>query len=70
MKSESIIRDTIAALNGKVTVVVIAHRLTTLDACSKIMVIQDGELKAFATSSELAIDNEFYKEAVRLAGVQ
>jgi hypothetical protein len=34
------------------------------------MVIQDGELKAFATSSELAIDNEFYKEAVRLAGVQ
>jgi ABC-type multidrug transport system fused ATPase/permease subunit len=70
MKSESIIRDTIAALNGKVTVVVIAHRLTTLDACSKIMVIQDGELKAFATPSELAIDNDFYKEALRLAGVK
>ena len=67
MKSESIIRDTIAALHGKVTVVVIAHRLTTLDACSMIMVIQDGELKAFATPSELAMNNEFYNEAVRLA---
>jgi ABC-type multidrug transport system fused ATPase/permease subunit len=70
MKSESVIRDTISALNGKVTVIVIAHRLSTLDACSKLMVIQDGLLKAFATPTELAADNDFYKEALRLAGVK
>jgi ATP-binding cassette subfamily B protein len=67
MKSESVIRDTIALLNGKVTVVVIAHRLSTLDVCSKIMVIQDGNLKAFATPKELASNNDFYKEAINLA---
>jgi ATP-binding cassette subfamily B protein len=70
MKSESVIRDTIAALKGQVTVVVIAHRLSTLDACSRLMVIQEGQLKAFATHTELATDNDFYKEALRLAGVK
>ena len=70
MKSESVIRDTIAALNGRVTVVVIAHRLSTLDACSRLMVIQEGQLKAFATPQELAADNDFYIEALRLAGVK
>jgi ABC-type multidrug transport system fused ATPase/permease subunit len=70
MKSESVIRDTIAALNGRVTVVVIAHRLSTLDVCSCLMVIQEGQLKAFATPTELAADNDFYKEALRLAGVK
>jgi ABC-type multidrug transport system fused ATPase/permease subunit len=70
MKSESVIRDTIAALNGHVTVVVIAHRLSTLDVCSRLMVIQEGQLKAFDTPTELAADNDFYKEALRLAGVK
>jgi ABC-type multidrug transport system fused ATPase/permease subunit len=70
MRSESVIRDTIAALNGQVTVVVIAHRLSTLDVCSRLMVIQEGQLKAFATPTELAADNDFYKEALRLAGVK
>jgi ABC-type multidrug transport system fused ATPase/permease subunit len=70
MKSESVIRDTIASLSGRVTVVVIAHRLSTLDVCNRLMVIQEGQLKAFATPAELAADNDFYKEALRLAGVR
>jgi ATP-binding cassette subfamily B protein len=70
MKSESVIRDTIAALNGKVTVVVIAHRLSTLDVCSRLMVIQEGRLKALATPTELAENNDFYKEALFLAGLK
>jgi ABC-type multidrug transport system fused ATPase/permease subunit len=69
MKSESIIRDTIADLNGKVTVVVIAHRLSTLNVCDKLLVIQKGELTAFATAEELSKNNEFYMEALRLAEV-
>ena len=67
IKSESAIRSTIASLAGKVTVVIIAHRMSTLDVCNKLMVIQDGQLKAFGTTSELSVNNEFYKEAIRLA---
>jgi ATP-binding cassette subfamily B protein len=69
MKSESIIRDTIASLSGKVTVVVIAHRLSTLNVCDKLLVIQKGELTAFATAEELSKNNDFYMEALRLAEV-
>jgi ABC-type multidrug transport system fused ATPase/permease subunit len=69
MKSESIIRNTIAALNGRVTMVVIAHRISTLAACNRIMIIQDGQLKAFSTPAELSKNNNFYQEAIRLAGV-
>jgi ATP-binding cassette subfamily B protein len=70
MKSESVIRETIESLNGKVTILVIAHRLSTLNACSKLMVIQNGKLVAFATPEELACDNDFYKEALKLANVR
>ena len=67
IKSESAIRSTIASLAGKVTIVIIAHRMSTLEVCNKLMVIQDGQLKAFGTTSELSVNNEFYKEAIRLA---
>ena len=67
IKSESAIRNTIASLAGKVTIVIIAHRMSTLEVCNKLMVIQDGQLKAFGTTSELSANNEFYKEAIRLA---
>lgn len=70
IKSESAIRNTIASLAGNVTVVVIAHRMSTLNVCSKLMVIQDGQLKAFATTSELSVNNDFYKEAIRLADLR
>jgi ABC-type multidrug transport system fused ATPase/permease subunit len=69
MKSESIIRETIFSLNGKVTVVVIAHRLSTLNVCDELLVIQKGELTAFATADELSKNNEFFIEALRLAEV-
>jgi ABC-type multidrug transport system fused ATPase/permease subunit len=67
MTSESVIRDTIAALNGRVTVVVIADRLSTLDVCSKLMIIQHGILTAFAPPSELALTNQFYMDAIKFS---
>jgi ABC-type multidrug transport system fused ATPase/permease subunit len=70
MQSESAIRDTLANLNGKVTVVVIAHRLSTLDICDKLIVVQDGQLKAVGTPVELAKKENFYWEALKVAGLK
>jgi ABC-type multidrug transport system fused ATPase/permease subunit len=69
-KAESVIRETIASLLGKITVVVIAHRLSTLDVCDKLLVIQDGRLAAFAAPSELKLKNEFYAEMIKSAGLK
>ena len=69
VRSESLIRATLDSLRERMTVIVIAHRLSTLDICDRLMVIQDGELKAFDTPENLEKDNEFYREALSLSGL-
>ena len=68
-RSEALIRDTMAALKGAVTVVVIAHRMSTLDICDRIMVIEDGRLTGFGTPAALHDDSSFYQGAMALAGI-
>jgi ABC-type multidrug transport system fused ATPase/permease subunit len=51
------------------TVIIIAHRLSTLDICDRIMIIQDGEMTAFASPSELRGQSNFYVDSLRLAGL-
>lgn len=67
--SESLIRDTIASLRGKVTVVIIAHRMSTLDMCDRLMVIEGGRLMAFDTPEQLRHNSEFYRQALALSGI-
>ena len=70
VSSEQLIRETVSALKGDVTVVIIAHRLSTLDTCDRIMVIEDGELKAMAPPADLARDNEFFRRSLELSGLR
>jgi ABC-type multidrug transport system fused ATPase/permease subunit len=52
------------------TVIVIAHRLSTLSICDRIMVIKDGELKEFDAPSVLEQSSDFYREALALSGMR
>ena len=70
VRSESLIRRTIADLKGRVTVVIIAHRLSTLEVCDRIMVLQDGEIRAMDTAASLAANDSFYRESLELSGLQ
>ena len=67
--SEGLIRDLLASLRGQVTVVVIAHRLTTLDACDRLMVVEDGCIQAFDEPDALAASDGFYRRAVEAGGL-
>jgi ATP-binding cassette subfamily B protein len=69
VRSEHAIRTTLSSLRGEVTVIVIAHRLSTLDICDRIMVIQEGQLTAFDTPARLAGSAGFYSDALRLSGL-
>ncbi len=53
VRSEHLIRQTLNTLREKMTVIIVAHRLSTLKICDRIMVIQDGELKGFDTPENL-----------------
>lgn len=67
--SEALIRDAVAALRGTVTVVIIAHRMSTVDMCDRIMVIEHGELTAFDTPAALRTDSDFYRLALERSGM-
>jgi ATP-binding cassette, subfamily B, bacterial len=67
VKSESLIRATIDGLRGQTTVVVIAHRMTTLKGCDRIIVIDHGRVEGFGTAEELAMNNAFYRSSQLLS---
>lgn len=68
--SEHLIRTTLQSLRERMTVIVIAHRLSTLSICDRIMVIKDGELKEFDSPSVLEQTSDFYREALALSGMR
>jgi ABC-type multidrug transport system fused ATPase/permease subunit len=68
-RSEALMRDTMADLKRRMTVFVVAHRMSTLTICDRIMVISGGELQGFDEPGVLARGNDFYREALELAGM-
>lgn len=70
VRSESLIRDTVADLAPHTTVFVVAHRLSTLAICDRIMVILNGALEGFDAPDALEQSNPFYREALRLSGMR
>jgi ABC-type multidrug transport system fused ATPase/permease subunit len=70
VRSEALIRETIAELAPETTVFIIAHRLSTLAICDRIMVILGGVLEGFDAPERLEAQNPFYREALRLSGMR
>ena len=70
VQSEALIRETLRELSGETTVVIIAHRLSTLDICDRIMVVDHGRIQGFDTPSNLERTTTFYQEALRLSGLR
>jgi len=69
VRSERLLRNTLLGLKEEMALVIIAHRLTTLEICDRIMVIQDGRIMAFDSPDKLAGSSDFFKEALELSGL-
>lgn len=65
--SESLIQQSLTALKSELTLFTVAHRLSTLDMCDRIMVILDGRLAAFDTKAALEANNDYYRAASLIA---
>ena len=68
-QADAVVRETLADLSCELTLIVIAHRLSTLELCSEIMVLDAGRLQGFDPPDVLARSSSFYREALRLSGV-
>lgn len=62
--AEEIVTDLIGSLRGSIAVVVIAHRLTTLRHCDRIVVIEGGIKSGEGTFASLGKTNEFLRHAL------
>ena len=62
--AETAIREALADLKGQVTIVVVAHRLSTLSACDRIAVMADGRIDAVGTPADLNGNSAFYRRMV------
>ena len=59
--SERLIRDTLAELRGSVTIVVIAHRLSTLELCDRIITIENGRVTSDGAPGDLAGHRDYHR---------
>lgn len=64
LDSEAVIQETLERLKGTVTIVIIAHRLSTLSSCDQLMVFEAGALTASGPADALLSSNDFYRRAV------
>lgn len=65
--SEALIGESLTALKSELTLFIIAHRMSTLDICDRVMVIVDGRLAGFDTKALLQASNEYYRNASKIA---
>jgi energy-coupling factor transporter ATP-binding protein EcfA2 len=66
-RSEALIQESLEALHNELTLFIIAHRMSTLSICNRVMVVLDGTLNAFDTLPELMQHNDYYRLASGLA---
>jgi ATP-binding cassette, subfamily B, bacterial len=70
MRSEALVHETLESLKESMTLFVIAHRLSTLNTCDRIMVLGSGRLHAFGPRSELEESDAFYRDAIALSRIK
>ena len=69
-ESEAEIQKALDAMRGKVTVVLIAHRLNTIQHADKVILIEDGQVKDSGTFKELISRNPSVERVVDLMRVE
>ena len=62
--TEQAVMDAVQNLEGEITIVIIAHRLTTVRQCDCIFVLEAGRVTALGTYNELLQDNPQFQSMV------
>jgi ATP-binding cassette, subfamily B, bacterial len=70
VKSEMLVQQTLEQLKGEIILFLVAHRLSTLAICDRVMVIVDGRLQAIDHPEHLLTTNDFYREVSEITREQ
>ena len=62
--SEAVIQKTLESLREHTLVLIIAHRLSTLSICDRVLVMRDGEVETMGSLSDITERSDFFKRAL------
>jgi ATP-binding cassette, subfamily B, bacterial PglK len=63
-ETESGIMDSINALKGQKTLIIIAHRMSTVKNCDRLFVLKDGQIISTGTFDELSVSSNDFKRLI------
>lgn len=61
-ENEAIVQKAVSSLVKDKTLIVVAHRLSTITEASKIVVVNKGRIEAIGRHEELLANNALYKQ--------
>ena len=70
VKVESKLAEIISSIKGDKTIIAIAHRLSTLIDCDRIIYLKDGELVDIGTFNELSTKHPDFEEILKLSRIK
>ncbi len=68
-ETERRVAETVAALGGRMTVVIVAHRLSTVRTCDQVVFLKDGRVEAAGTFEEVRLASPDFAHLVRLGNL-
>jgi ABC-type multidrug transport system fused ATPase/permease subunit len=69
-QTERLISDALNSLHGQLTMIVIAHRLSTVRSCDRIVYMESGRIAGIGTFDELDRTNEGFAKLVELGSLR
>ena len=68
-ETESFIQMSIEKMKGRKTMVVAAHRLSTIKHADRIVIMVNGEIHSIGTFKELMKNNAMFKKMIKMQGL-
>ncbi|WP_324275673.1 ABC transporter ATP-binding protein [Blastococcus brunescens] len=66
VRSELAVQESLEQIKQDVLLILVAHRLSTLSICDRVMVIVDGRLQAMDEPAALLASNDFYRDVTEI----
>ena len=68
LEAEALIQETLAQVMNNRTTFVVAHRLSTVRLCNRIVILENGAITEVGSHAELLRSDNFYSRAVKAFG--
>ena len=63
--TEKFLMDELMNLKNKITIIMIAHRLSSIKSCDEIFLLDHGEIKANGSYNDLDLSSEIFKKMAK-----